>query len=126
MHSKNRINTRAMFQNIIGHEESQNQKENINNQESKTIETKIESKQESKQEKNIQISIYLPPNMDKNLSVQGAMKEKESDKSSIARSGIEIVLGLSKEIYLKLKQKEQKEGISKSKIIEEALKKYLN
>lgn len=147
-----RINTKAMFQNIIGHEENNQVKpsveSNINIESTSNLESKasvgscfnLESKPNveavsnvepkqikkvKKPEKNIQISIYVPPKMDKELSIQGASKDKEADKSAIARNGIEIVLGLSNDIYSKLKEEELTKGISKSKIIENALKQYL-
>lgn len=131
--NRRRINTKAMFQNIIGHddfrfEESREIEEKSQNkvEEKYIIEEKPKKTIVIKKEKNIQISIYVPPSLDKELSVQGALKEKESDKSAIARNGMEIVLGLSKDIYIRLKEEEKNKGISKSKIIEDALKKYLN
>ncbi len=70
-----------------------------------------------------QVSIYLPPDMDKELSVQGAMKEKETDKSAIARTGIEIALALSVQTYLQLKGKAEATGKSIGDIVQEVLEK---
>lgn len=70
-----------------------------------------------------QVSIYLSPEMDKELSVQGAMKEKEADKSAIARTGIEIALALSVQTYLELKGKAEAAGKSIGDIVQEVLAK---
>ncbi len=55
------------------------------------------------------------------MSVQGAMKEKEADKSAIARTGIEIALALSPQTYLELKEKSDATGKGIGDIVQEVL-----
>lgn len=68
-----------------------------------------------------QVSIYLPHELDRELSVQGALKEKEPDKSAIARTGIEIALSLSPQTYIELKQKAEATGKGIGDIVSEVL-----
>lgn len=77
----------------------------------------------TKQEKGkkIQVSIYLTPEQDRELSVQGALKEKEADKSAIARAGIEMVLALGAEEYQKLKSTAEEQGKGIGEIVKEAV-----
>ena len=76
-------------------------------------------------EKNIQVSIYLTPAQDKELRIQSALKEKELDKSAIARMGIDIALALSNEEYATLKAVAQQQGRTAGEIVSEALANYL-
>lgn len=68
-----------------------------------------------------QVSIYLPHDLDRELSVQGALKEKEPDKSAIARTGIEIALALSPQTYIELKEKAEATGKGIGEIVNEVL-----
>lgn len=77
-------------------------------------------------EKNIQVSIYLTPAQAKELRIQNALKEKESDKSAIARTGIDIALALSNDEYTTLKTVAQQQGKTVGKIVSEALAIYLS
>lgn len=53
------------------------------------------------------------------------MKEKETDKSAIARTGLDIVLSLSNEQYLAMKNAAELKGVSVGEIVRNALEKYL-
>lgn len=76
-------------------------------------------------EKNIQVSIYLTPAQAKELRLQDALKEKEADKSAIARMGIEIALALSNEEYVALKVVAQQQEKTVGEIVSETLANYL-
>ena len=124
---KNRVNTDELFTGLIGRKEEVQE-----SAATKTAATApalvVAPVQNSKVgrkagEVKKQVSIYLSPEMDKELSVQGAMKEKEADKSAIARTGIEIGLALSVQTYLELKGKAEAAGKSIGDIVQEVLAK---
>jgi hypothetical protein len=124
---KNRVNTDELFTGLIGRKEEVQE-----SAATKTAATApalvVAPVQNSKVgrkagEVKKQVSIYLSPEMDKELSVQGAMKEKEADKSAIARTGIEIALALSVQTYLELKGKAEAAGKSIGDIVQEVLAK---
>lgn len=83
------------------------------------------SGRKASKEKKIQVSIYLTPDMAKELRLQDAEKEKESDKSAIARTGIEIALALSNEEYRTLKAVAEQRGTTAGQIVKDALQAYL-
>lgn len=125
---KSRVNTNALFTSIIGKPEEAEQQE-VKPEVAAPLEaptTEKEPVQNSKVgrktgEVKKQVSIYLPPDLDKELSIQGAMKEKETDKSSIARTGIEIALAISPQTYLELKEKSETTGKGIGDIVQEVL-----
>lgn len=83
------------------------------------------SGRKANKEKNIQVSIYLTPDQAKTLRLQDAEKVKETDRSAIARTGIDIVLTLSNEEYLAMKTSAERRGVTPGQIVKEALSKYL-
>lgn len=78
--------------------------------------------------KNTQVSIFLTPEMHKELRIQDALREKEANRSAIARVGIDMVLSLSTDNYIFLKQIAQEnnitEGEMNQRIVEEYRKKF--
>lgn len=85
----------------------------------------VKAGRKANKEKNIQVSIYLTPDQAKTLRLQDAEKVKETDKSAIARTGLDIVLSLSNEQYLAMKNTAELKGVSAGEIVKEALEKYL-
>lgn len=75
-------------------------------------------------EKRIQVSIYLTPAQAKELRLQDAEKEKEADKSAIARTGIDIALALSSEEYKRMKAVAVRDGKTPGEVIKAALAMY--
>ena len=59
------------------------------------------------------------------LRMQDAEKIKRSDKSSIARVGIDIILALSNEEFLAMQAKATEKGVESAQIVKEALAEYL-
>lgn len=118
---KSRVDTSALFAGMIGKtdQDQQTTAELIK----PAVQRKNVEKKESKGKR--QISIYIPHELDRELSVQGAMKDKEPDKSTIARIGIEIALALEPELYLDIKEKSEISGKSVGEIVKEAIKKGL-
>ena len=127
---KDRIDTAALFQNMVP---QKTEEEQVTAPVEVEPERKVESSEPApvakgrkpKKEKNVQVSIYLQPDQAKELRVQDAMKEKENDKSAIARMGIDIVLQMSSEVYSEMKAKAAAEGILPGELVEAALKAYL-
>ena len=76
--------------------------------------------------KNIQISVYLRPDQAKELRIQDAMREKENDKSALARMGIDIALQMSSDVYREMKTRANAAGIRPGELIEAALRSYLH
>lgn len=125
---KNRVNTNALFTSIIGQPEEAEQKEVKPEVVTPaaapaTITAAAQNSKAGRKAGEVkkQVSIYLPPDLDRELSVQGAMKEKETDKSAIARIGIEIALALSPQTYLELKEKSDATGKGIGDIVQEVL-----
>jgi len=72
-------------------------------------------------EKNDQVSIYMTEDLARELRMQSAEKIKEKDRSAIARTGIEIALALSNEVYLSLKKKADQSETTPGQIIQSIL-----
>lgn len=129
MAGKNRVDTSALFAGMIGKEEPAPAQESSavpaekKAESLKEVPTKIGRK--ANKEKNIQVSIYLTPEQAKELRLQDAEKEKETDKSAIARTGIDIVLALSNKEYSAMKAKAAEQGVTPGIVVKEALKRYL-
>lgn len=130
---KSKVDTSALFRGIVGHDESEAPEVNSGEAEAaaklpvagevKAAPVKVGRK--ANKEKNIQVSIYLTPDQAKELRVQDALKEKETDKSAIARTGIEIALSLNKETYAAMKVAADKVGKTPGQIVQKALEQYL-
>lgn len=120
---KSKVDTSALFRGIVGHDESEAPEVNSGEAEAAAKPAKVGRK--PNKEKNIQVSIYLTPDQAKELRVQDALKEKETDKSAIARTGIEIALSLNKETYAAMKVAADKVGKTPGQIVQKALEQYL-
>lgn len=126
---KNRVNTDELFTGLIGRKEEVQESAATKTAAPATAPALVVAPVQNSKvgrkagEVKKQVSIYLSPEMDKELSVQGAMKEKEADKSAIARTGIEIALALSVQTYLELKGKAEATGKSIGDIVQEVLAK---
>lgn len=126
---KNRVNTDELFTGLIGRKEEVQESAATKTAAPATAPALVVAPVQNSKvgrkagEVKKQVSIYLSPDMDKELSVQGAMKEKETDKSAIARTGIEIALALSVQTYLELKGKAEAAGKSIGDIVQEVLAK---
>lgn len=126
---KNRVNTDELFTGLIGRKEEVQESAATKTAAPATAPALVAAPVQNSKvgrkagEVKKQVSIYLSPEMDKELSVQGAMKEKEADKSAIARTGIEIALALSVQTYLELKGKAEAAGKSIGDIVQEVLAK---
>lgn len=125
---KSRVNTDALFNSMIGkkgEEAQQDDKQEVAAPVAApaTITAPAQNSKAGRKAGEVkkQVSIYLPPDLDRELSVQGAMKEKEADKSAIARTGIEIALALSPQTYLELKEKSDATGKGIGDIVQEVL-----
>lgn len=126
MATKTRIDPSAAFLNIIGNPQQNTEPQESSGNEQQTqrpVTTTVGRKTDT--ERKIQVSIYLTTEQNRKLSIQGAMKEKEADKSAIARVGIDIALGLSVETYLALKDKAEKTNRDICEIVEEILAEQL-
>lgn len=75
-------------------------------------------------EERVQVSLYLTKAQNRELNVQGALKEKESDKSAIARTGIAIALSLTEESYNILKASAQAAETSMGEFAAEIIKQH--
>lgn len=119
-----RVDTSSLFKGLIGKDEKSDQQKP---DQQKAIETKesINRGRKPNEEKLSQVSIYLTEKEQKELRVQGALKEKEKDQSAIARMGIDIVLALSSEEYNALKNESVSKNMEVADIIKKALEKYL-
>lgn len=126
---KNRVNTDELFTGLIGRKEEVQESAATKTAAPATAPALVVAPVQNSKvgrkagEVKKQVSIYLSPEMDKELSVQGAMKEKEADKSAIARTGIEIALALSVQTYLELKGKAEAAGKSIGDIVQEVFAK---
>ena len=122
---KSRIDTNRLFENMAV-------KANFLNQEGEKEvpapifqeKESVPEKQEPVKEKNIQVSIYLRPEQARELRLQNALKEKERDKSAIARTGIDIVLQMSSQCYDKLRQQSAARNLLPGELVEAALNEY--
>lgn len=130
---KNRIDTSALFETMAV-------KTNFLNEETKSedapkeepVSQEVSAKASSEKpkgrkplkEKNIQVSVYLRPEQAKELRIQNALKEKETDKSALARTGIDIALQMSSQCYNKLKQQAEERKLLPGELVEKALQEY--
>ena len=122
---KSRIDTNRLFENMAVKANFLNQEEEKETTAPLSEEKKsAPEKPELGKEKNIQVSIYLRPGQAKELRIQNALREKETDKSALARTGIDIALQMSSQCYSKLKQQSIAQNILPGKLIEEALEEY--
>ena len=122
---KSRIDTNRLFENMAVKANFLNQEEEKETTAPLSEEKKsAPEKPELGKEKNIQVSIYLRPGQAKELRIQNALREKETDKSALARTGIDIALQMSSQCYNKLKQQSIAQNILPGKLIEEALEEY--
>ena len=137
---KSKVDTSALFRGLVGRGETEQTKVENEPNEPLVCEAKDPDKvsfpteperesvkvgRKANKEKNIQVSIYLTPNQAKELRVQDALKEKETDKSAIARMGIDIALALSKETYAAMKAEAGRQGKTPGEVVQEALERYL-
>ena len=129
MAKKERINTDSLFQSMIP-QHNKEEKTNVKNNEIIKVEqikeqvVPVNKGRKPLKEKNVQVSIYLKPEQAKELRLQDATKEKESDKSAIARTGIDIVLKMSNEIYRELKTQSELKNITPGELVESILKEH--
>lgn len=63
------------------------------------------------------VTVYLTKAQMKELRLQDAAKVKEADRSALIRAGLDIVLSISDETYVSLKQKAEVEGVSLGEIV---------
>ena len=63
------------------------------------------------------MTVYLTKAQMKELRLQDAAKVKEADRSALIRAGLDIVLSISDETYVSLKQKAEVEGVSLGEIV---------
>lgn len=128
-----RVDTSSLFKGLIGQDEKLEQQK-IEQQKFGELERELNGVSEKKEvtkgrkpneEKLSQVSIYLTEREQKELRVQGALKEKEKDQSAIARMGIDIVLALSPEEYNDLKNEAASKNMEVSDIVKIAIKSYL-
>ena len=126
--TQNRVDTSSLFKGLIGKDEKQKQEkktdveEGINKSETKR---EVSKGRKPNEERLSQVSIYLTEGEQKELRVQGALREKEKDQSAIARMGIDIVLALSSEEYNKLKEVAILKEKEVTDIVRAALNEYL-
>jgi len=132
MAEKNRVDTGALFAGMIGKNEQEEkipEKElnvplKIKQEKTSDIEILEMPKKTGRKEdqtKKIQVSVYLTKAQDRELCLQGAIKEKETDKSALARVGIDIVLSLSNEEYAMVKKTASETNQTMGKVIKAAL-----
>ena len=124
-----RINTDALFQNMVPQHTEQDRTVSgeTSTPENEKKSEKIHSARGRKpqKEKNVQVSIYLRPDQARELRLQDALKEKESDMSAIARTGLDIVLKMSSAVYGEMKARADADGLTPGELVEQALKAYL-
>lgn len=127
MAKNNRLDTGSVFQTLLGKQDGNEAPEAPAQpvEPEKKEAAPVKAGRKANKEKNIQVSIYLTPDQAKELRVQDALKEKETDKSAIARTGIEIALSLNKETYAAMKAAADKAGKTPGQIVQEALEQYL-
>lgn len=126
----NRLDTGSVFQTLLGKQDKDvTQEQMVTNKTELPLSQEkvvyVKSGRKAKKEKNIQVSIYLTQDQARTLRLQDAEKVKESDKSAIARTGLDIVLSLSNEQYIAMKHAAETKGVSVGEIVKEALEKYL-
>lgn len=120
--NKKRVNTDVLFQGLIGKgAEDRSRPVSSNEVKVESASPNVAKKSATGGEAKKQVSLYLPISLDRELGIQGALKEKELDKSSIARSGIEIVLALPPQLYLSLKDRAASLGKSLGELVKDIL-----
>lgn len=79
----------------------------------------------SDDEPKTQVSVYLTDSLIRQLRMAAAEQVKEKDKSAIVRTGLEIVLSLSDENYIRLKEEARQKETTVGAIIDQAVTEYL-
>ena len=119
-----RVNTDDMFKNMISpyngtdevivrEEVKENQSSSISS--SSVSQKPVLDKQETEEKE--RVTVYLTKAQMKELRLQDAAKVKEADRSALIRAGLDIVLSISDETYVSLKQKAEVEGVSLGEIV---------
>ena len=126
MAKNSRVNTDNLFKSIISPIEQTAAEQGTTEQGEVQNHAPARVGRKPDKEKKIQVSIYLTPEQAKTLRIQNAEKVKEADKSAIARVGIDIVLAMSDEEYLYMKEEAKKQGKEPGDILKEALALYKN
>lgn len=119
-----RVNTDDMFKNMIspynGTDEAIVKEEVKENQSSSTSSSSVSQKpvlDKQETEEKERVTVYLTKAQMKELRLQDAAKVKEADRSALIRAGLDIVLSISDETYVSLKQKAEVEGVSLGEIV---------
>lgn len=126
-----RVNTDDMFKNMISPYNGSDSGEVI---EKTAIATQTDSLSASQKtvmnkqepEAKERVTVYLTKVQMKELRLQDAAKVKEADRSALIRAGLDIVLSISDEAYVSLKQKAEAEGVSLGEIVKGMLENGCN
>lgn len=133
----NRVDTENMFKNMISpynSSDSASQETVMDKLEPKASEAIIEKTAMKKQassdsasrktamdkqepEAKERVTVYLTKAQMKELRLQDAAKVKEADRSALIRAGLDIVLSICDETYLRLKQQAEAEDVSLGEIV---------
>lgn len=118
----NRVDTENMFKNMISpynSSDSASQETAMDKLEPKASEAFIEKTAMKKQEPEAKerVTVYLTKAQMKELRLQDAAKVKEADRSALIRAGLDIVLSIYDETYLRLKQQAEAEDVSLGEIV---------
>lgn len=135
MATKNRVDTGALFAGMIGKNEHGESEQGStpavsprSEKENKTPDPAIVAAPaktgRKPEERRMQVSIYLTDDQVTGLQQQSGYKQKERDKSALARTGIDIVLALSNEEYATLKGAAESKGQPVGEIVRAALDAY--
>jgi len=118
----NRVDTENMFKNMISpynSSDSASQETVMDKLEPKASEAIIEKTAMKKQEPEAKerVTVYLTKAQMKELRLQDAAKVKEADRSALIRAGLDIVLSICDETYLRLKKQAEVEDVSLGEIV---------
>lgn len=118
----NRVDTENMFKNMISpynSSDSASQETVMDKLEPKASDAFIEKTAMKKQEPEAKerVTVYLTKAQMKELRLQDAAKVKEADRSALIRAGLDIVLSICDETYLRLKQQAEAEDVSLGEIV---------
>lgn len=118
----NRVDTENMFKNMISpynSSDSASQETVMDKLELKASDAFIEKTAMKKQEPEAKerVTVYLTKAQMKELRLQDAAKVKEADRSALIRAGLDIVLSICDETYLRLKQQAEAEDVSLGEIV---------
>ena len=118
----NRVDTDNMFKNMISpynSSDSASQETVMDKLEPKASEAIIEKTAMKKQEPEAKerVTVYLTKAQMKELRLQDAAKVKEADRSALIRAGLDIVLSICDETYLRLKKQAEVEDVSLGEIV---------